>query len=77
MTDSEMQNQISEERRKGEHEKKCAVARTILTIVGIVTGLVILGKFGTGDTAEQWGGMILLALVISALVWIYGQITKE
>lgn len=77
MTDREMQNQISEERRKGEHEKKCAVARTILTVVGIVAGIAIFGKFGTGDTAEQWGGIILLVLVISALAWIYGQITKE
>ena len=59
MTDREMQNQISEERRKGEYEKKCAVARTILTVVGIGVGIAIFGKFGTGDTAEQWGGIIL------------------
>ena len=77
MTEKEMHERIEQERRRGEKEKQKAVARTILSIVGVVGGLFIFGLVADGDTFTQWGGVIALVAMISVLVWLYHKIVGE
>ena len=73
----EMQERIEDERRQGEKEKQKAVARTILSIVGVTGGFYIVGKTIDGDGPTQWGGILAIGAMISVLVWLYHKIIGE
>lgn len=77
MTESEMQQRIEDERKRGEKEKQRAVSRTILSIVGVVGGLFIMANCAGAGTAGQWGGIICVGAMIAGLVWLHNQIVGD
>ena len=77
MTESEMQQKIDDERKRGEKEKQRAVSRTILSIIGVVGGICILFRNPDAETAEQWGSIICVAAMIAALVWLHNKIVGD
>ena len=67
MTDREIEEGIR-------REKENSVTKTILTIVGIVSGIAILANTSDGDTGEQWGGVICIGIIVAALIAVYNKI---
>ena len=69
MTDHEIEERI----RK---EEDNSVKKTILTIIGIVAGLAILVNTVDGGTGEQWGGVICIGAIVTALATVYNKIKE-
>ena len=67
MTDREVEDRIR-------REKENSVKKTILTIVGVVSGIAILANTVDGDTGEQWGGVICIGIIVAALITVYNKI---
>ena len=77
MTEDEMYEQIRRERLAAEKEKRTAVSRTVLSIVGTVLGLCVVGKTIDSDGFGQWGGIISIVLMILGLRWLHSKIIGE